>query len=643
LDGVQLTLDPATFSVDLWEFEEAVAARDYTRAQRLYTGPFLAGAEPEDLPALHRLVLERRSALTASLEECTVTQQPAAQVRVPASEPISRRRSRAAALLTLALCLAAVMVVRPAKHSDGMRVLVVGFRNSSGRPDLDRVSASITTQVAQELTRSGVAEVTEWWMSSAPGDADRSNDVMLDLARERNATAILSGNIYRVGDSAVIEASLTDVRSGTTVPITPPTRAALHRPEPTILSFRRKVAGAMAAMQDPLLVLTDSVTANPPSIAAWRAYVLGVHSVSNGIVANGLPYFLDAIRLDPQFHQARLWALAALSPEDAREHVHYLEANRAGLDRLERLRLDHRVAVLNGEREQSYAAARRLVRLSPHSLIAREILADAAMHTQRFREAGLLYRQLGNGRHAADVFLRSFRQAAAAFHLARDYQAELETIDALRARAPRDFDTCLRRLRPLSALRSRTQLLREVRTCGVLSRAGADVGRMEALLRIAPELRAHGDLASADSIDIAVVAMASQLRRTGRIGALWEGLVQFEAGSKLDAYPIFSLVIPERGPVAPRMLAAAAIASMDAKDSLRLHDYRARLDSLAPTSAVLHARARTAAAAGETAHALRLVTMAFMHGDDKADLHADRHLHPLWQEPYWKSMFEPRS
>ena len=71
--GPPLKLRPEHITVDLWEFENALAARDIDAAIRLYTGPFLDGFTLDDLPefeewiAAERLQIARRYA--AALEQ----------------------------------------------------------------------------------------------------------------------------------------------------------------------------------------------------------------------------------------------------------------------------------------------------------------------------------------------------------------------------------------------------------------------------------------------------------------------------------------------------------------------------------------------------------------------------------------------
>lgn len=55
-----LRLNPAVITADVWEFEDALVARDCERAVRLYTGPFLDGFFLRDAPEFSRWVEDQR-------------------------------------------------------------------------------------------------------------------------------------------------------------------------------------------------------------------------------------------------------------------------------------------------------------------------------------------------------------------------------------------------------------------------------------------------------------------------------------------------------------------------------------------------------------------------------------------------------
>jgi DNA-binding SARP family transcriptional activator len=56
-----LRLNPAVVSVDLWDFEAALAAGDAARATGVYGGPFLDGIFLEELPELESWIEDRRA------------------------------------------------------------------------------------------------------------------------------------------------------------------------------------------------------------------------------------------------------------------------------------------------------------------------------------------------------------------------------------------------------------------------------------------------------------------------------------------------------------------------------------------------------------------------------------------------------
>lgn len=64
LGTADVRLNPAVVSVDLWEFEAAIASGDLQRAGRVYRGPFLDGIFLRDLPELEAWIEDTRADLS---------------------------------------------------------------------------------------------------------------------------------------------------------------------------------------------------------------------------------------------------------------------------------------------------------------------------------------------------------------------------------------------------------------------------------------------------------------------------------------------------------------------------------------------------------------------------------------------------
>jgi len=68
-----LRLNPAVITADVWEFEDALVARDCERAVRLYTGPFLDGFFVRGVPDFERWIEDQRRRLQQRCAEAITT------------------------------------------------------------------------------------------------------------------------------------------------------------------------------------------------------------------------------------------------------------------------------------------------------------------------------------------------------------------------------------------------------------------------------------------------------------------------------------------------------------------------------------------------------------------------------------------
>lgn len=95
LGTTDLRLNPAVVSVDLWEFEDAMARGDMVRAGQVYRGPFLDGIFLKELPELEGWIEDRRAELArkAARVFTTVATDAAASKQYDAAVDAWRRLS----------------------------------------------------------------------------------------------------------------------------------------------------------------------------------------------------------------------------------------------------------------------------------------------------------------------------------------------------------------------------------------------------------------------------------------------------------------------------------------------------------------------------------------------------------------------
>lgn len=188
----------------------------------------------------------------------------------------------------------------------------------------------------------------------------------------------------------------------------------------------------MGTLYDPRLTAWAETALRPPSYAAYQELAAGVehHAVPRNLSA-AAARFQRAMELDPDYLLAPLWlAWSRLMADDyagADSTIAALASHREEMARAERAWHDRIAALLDGDSEASYQAARRLVEFAPRSGWA-IALANAALATNRPEVA--IETVLATG--VDNVGLereQTWIVLTAAYHRLGDYSKELATAE----------------------------------------------------------------------------------------------------------------------------------------------------------------------------------------------------------------------
>ena len=264
--------------------------------------PTLDDPRREPLPSLDETSLTRSgnfSGLSALLA-------PSALARV-----VSRRVGwMAAILVTLVIVLLAATsnfyFQRTPKLTDKDTIVLADFANRTGDPVFDD---TLKTGLSVALNQSPFLNVVSDGKMGAtlklmrrPPDTKLTPDIARELCQRAGSKAYIAGSIASLGSQFVLGLKAVDCQSGDTVAQEQVTAAAKEK----VLGALGKAASRMRRELGESLVTVEKLNtplyeATTSSLAALKAYSLGVKEDRRNGPSAALPYFQRAIELDPNF------------------------------------------------------------------------------------------------------------------------------------------------------------------------------------------------------------------------------------------------------------------------------------------------------------------------------------------------------
>ncbi len=410
--------------------EQALAGSDldgrtdqYSLAAVLYE--MLAGEPPYTGPTAQAIIAKRfrepvphlstsrdvpgavEHAVTRALARAPVDRFPSigefARALQRATTPLTKNRRQLSWSVWVALSAALLtglggLILRyrgAATGLDPKRIVVAPFENRTGDPALDQVGLMVAEWITQGLSSTPLVEVVDSRSLLASVRAVRqgtgSADPIGELAQETRAGTVVSGSVYRLGDSLRVQAQVSDAATGRLRLTVDPVTVGVSEPAAVLEPLRQRLTGALASLLDDRLNNQGATTSRPPTYAAYQEYILGMENYSTDLHQD-IGHFQSAARLDTSFTQALLWLGIAYADSQefrlADSVFQIVERKRATLAPYDQANLDYfSRGFVHGDWEGSCRCAHRMLDLAPTAAHAKWAVGLSAAFFNRPGEA----------------------------------------------------------------------------------------------------------------------------------------------------------------------------------------------------------------------------------------------------------------
>ena len=327
------------------------------------------------------------------------------------------------------------------------RVVVLPFDNRTGDSALAPLGAMAADWITRGLAETGLVDVA----SVATGGV--ADSARLSASRAALAGTLLTGTVYRFGDSVRIVAIVTDVNADRVVSSLDPVTASVADPLTGLEMLRRRVAGALAQRVDPTFD-TDRLMGVPPSFEVYRA-ILDARALRDNLQLEKAGETLQrAAALDTGYARLVLeeYQVRALESDFARMDTlqSWLTARRARLTPPEATLLDLLLDRREGGSVRALAATQRMVALAPRSAEALAFLGFTVLSLNRPYEADSIFARVDTARVGRSS--RFWVDRAYAARLLGDHKRELAFVDAALRHSPGNDILVGWRIRALASL-----------------------------------------------------------------------------------------------------------------------------------------------------------------------------------------------
>jgi tetratricopeptide (TPR) repeat protein len=575
-------------------------------------------------------------AFVAALAAASAAAAGAPTLRLPDTVSVPRRNRWVA----VAIGLVALMALLGAGYwslgrrtaLDRHRVLTRAFVNKTGDAALDPVVVNATAAL-----NSGLGEI-------------EGVEVMEDAGSP--AGTIVSGTLYRQGDSIQISATIVDASTGNSYYAVGPVEAPVARPGAVIEPLVQRVVGGVAILLDPSWGVPGARPPRPPRWDAFRQFRLGDVAYYREQTDSAYLLFTRAAALDSSFNLAKLRA-ANTMVNGGPSYVPRADSLIAAAERLRPYLSPFEAQYLNtlrgwsrGDWETARTAAVEVARLAPQSGFARFIRGAYANITRRWQESVQVLEQLNPRDESIRIRPSYYFYLTNALHMLGEHRRELEAAQRGRAQFPELLYVRELEIRALAAL-GRTDEL-DARVSDVLTLPGNWSRTPGDLLYVAVvEQRAHfGRAAAAVSLrrllDWVVTRPEAEARTEDMRRLKCEALMLAERWP--EARAVADSLSAEH-PDDARYPRLRGLIAAHRGDRAAAEDVMRQLAAWPSTGRgyTTYARAEVAAVLGESGQAIALLRDALSQGaTEVSNDDADQELESLRGLPEYRSLVASR-
>jgi tRNA A-37 threonylcarbamoyl transferase component Bud32/TolB-like protein/tetratricopeptide (TPR) repeat protein len=581
-------------------------------------------AVPPTLSALVMRCLEKRAAdrpqtareLLQALDAVSVS--GATTAPTPARRTSIRTRWMVGGVVALALVVGAWFTVRGtrAPRLSTRRVLVTPFANLTGD-----TAFSLVGRMAADWIIRGVSQLdsTDAVASSDVFAAIPSGASSFDapqLARRFGAGTMITGSVYKTGDSLRFQGQVVDVRTSKTLQSVEDVVGPASDPLVGIRAVRERLMGGLAVSDLPMHVTIG----NAPRYDAYEEYLRGTELFVHQDYRAAMPFFRHAIVLDPAFATAYLTLATAHSNVGewavADSIARIVDRLRSGLSRPDRALLDWQIGNIKGDVEGTMRLSRAMWDRDS-SWVALWITAYHGIFVGRPRETI----ELLTIATPPAGWVAHWTAFAAAYHEVGDYKSELRVAQQGLVVYPGRASILHSEI---SALAAQGNAPRVRAIVDSVARASTDTGWLggQLMLRGALELRAHGhETDAAALLDQARSSLASRSpKETQAPRALRRITAEiFFASRQFDSAQAryTRLAAEDTGVMLRARVASAAAARGDTATARRMSDSLSRVVIPYSFGEIPYWRATIAASLGDKESAVRLINEALAAGARK--------------------------
>lgn len=530
------------------------------------------------------------------------------------------------------------------------RVAVATFENRTNDPALSQIGRMTADFIIRGLTESGQINV-----AGTPGDLNAedkkssTDDQIRLLAHKYNAGVVVTGSLYREGDSVLIVAQVTNAREGKLLRTIGPVSygATSSKSLDGVERMRQLATGGVIALVSPAAQGFFSIAeaSHLPTWDAYRLYLQGANAFTARAFDKSAEAFYKSYEADTLFLLPRIRELYALSNMRATERIdsiaEWFEPRRERLTQFEVAYLDRILARTHGDQAGTYRASHEMMRLRPKSANAIYLAGRDAIPVNRMAEAVKLISKLDPNDPELPVGSDVERDLAVALHMLGKYRASLKAADAAMQRAGGQVEAIGMKIANLAALDRLDEINRLADEVELEANSKLTQPPGAILSNASNELLVHGHPAEARIM--AGRAAAWYLAHDGAIGPTVHALLRSgdvrEAAAVLDtaAAKDTTLLLSTRALVAIAQGDRKKAQQMDAQIASRPRgpaDERGNRQLL---------RARIAATLGEKERAVRFLREAIANGAPFGiAMHGDPMLHVLAGYKPYDDLMKPR-